>query len=230
MNEKKNTGSGVLVSISTIISIITASLVAWNTVTVNKFETELKKVESERELNFRIYKSIAEALESENEKRIRAVRAIVEVMASENLRPGFLEALESAEVQIYEKEEATKPVVPRSRGNQGWKKWNFDVFWCSSSASSGEAIAMEIVSVFDEKEIGNRIRLRILPESVKKRSGFGIPKPFEIRVEKGQEKDTAPDIIKFIQENTAIQDSFNIFQVSSKYPTPGYVSIFVCPE
>ena len=72
---------------------------------VSRFETKLKEVQAERELNFRIYTSIADALESGDPKRVMAVRGIVEAMASDNIKPKFLEALEPAIVRVYQKEE-----------------------------------------------------------------------------------------------------------------------------
>ncbi len=81
---------------------------------VSRFETKLKEVQAERELNFRIYTSIADALESGDPKRVMAVRGIVEAMASDNIKPKFLEALEPAIVSVYEEEQLalieTRPI------------------------------------------------------------------------------------------------------------------------
>ncbi|MCG8306178.1 MAG: hypothetical protein MI975_02225 [Cytophagales bacterium] len=120
-----------LTTISNLLTILTGLLVAYNTYLVGKFNTELAEKESERELNFRIYESVIEALESENEKRILAIKVIVKSMANEKLKPGFLDVLETGEVKVFENEEVQKnPKVtpPKDNGKSKWKTWNFDLF------------------------------------------------------------------------------------------------------
>lgn len=238
MSGESQTHTSRITIITTIISTITALLVAYNSITINSFDKKLREVESERELNFRIYKSIAEALESDNPKRIRAVRAIVEVMASDKLREGFLEALESGEVRIYEKEEALKPLefaasqeAPAAvvGSNPEWYRWNYDVFWCSDSGSRAESISEMIKSSMIANGFDGRIRARLLPESVKNRKTFGKVEPYQIRVEPGKEKENVRKIANEINKVSGLKERFDILTVSPSNPTPGYVSVFICP-
>ncbi len=75
-------GQGGFNLIATLLGAIATILLAFNTWKVSQFETELRAAESVRELNFRIYASIAEAIESNNPQRIRAVCALVEALSS----------------------------------------------------------------------------------------------------------------------------------------------------
>ncbi|SMD32235.1 hypothetical protein SAMN04488029_0578 [Reichenbachiella faecimaris] len=225
-----------LAGVSTFVSIITALLVTYNTIKVNQFNNELAKQKSDRELNFKIYESVTDALESENEKRILAVKVIVSSMASDNMKTGFLEILKSGEDKIYSNQEAQtytnpldKPSVKASE-QANYKFWNYDIFWCSTSGLEAETLASEVKFILEQNGFKGRIRVRILPESVTKRPGMGVPATYEIRVDAGEEMKNADKITELITKSTSnIAGDFNVFQVSQKAKIPGYVSLFFCP-
>ncbi len=98
--------SDPMAKVAAILGAAATVLVAFNTWQVSQFDTKFREVESERELNFRIYQSIAESIESGKPQRIRAVRVLVDVLAAEELRESFLSALETGEVQIFESQQA----------------------------------------------------------------------------------------------------------------------------
>lgn len=221
-------------AISGLLSIATGLLVAYNTFLVNKFDNELTQIESERELNFKIYTSVTEALESENEQRISAVKVIVNSMANDQLKPGFLEILKTGEARAFDKADAEsfvekKAEIAADEGIPIWKTWNFDLFWCEKSGVDGERLAREIENLFKQNEFPGRLRVRYLPESVTQRTTFSKPAQFEIRVDAGEEHDNAEKIIQLINETSSIKETFNIYPVSKKNEIPGYVSLFFCP-
>ena len=117
-NENGNSTSRTarIVQLTALLSALTTTLVGYNTWKVDQFETELARVESDRELNFRIYHSISQALATNDARHLRAVRTIVVSMAPENMKAGFLDALDAGEVAIYQAEqvEISIPTARRS--------------------------------------------------------------------------------------------------------------------
>lgn len=223
--------------ITTLLGTLITGLLAFNTYKVSSFENKLKQVESEREVNFRIYTSLSEAVESSNPKRIRAVRVLVESLASEDLKEGFLEALEIGEIEIYQSEEV---LVERSRKptpqvesigdtdfDFDWGDWDYDVFWCSGSGSGAEALANALVENLIKDGAKGRIRSRILPASVKAQSAYSDLFGYEIRYENNELRQ-AQALKDFAVNTTGIEFSLNNINPNNK--TAWYISAFICPK
>ncbi len=211
----------------TAFSAIASLLLAYNTYQVSQFDADLRAVESEREVNFRIFQSIAEAVESGNPQRIRAVRALVTALASDSLREGFLDALEMGEVQIFEGGEATKTRARLEEPSFDWEDWDYDVFWCSSAGAVAESQANAIVEALEMEDAKGRLRVRVLPESVRNSSAYNTVSAYEIRYEEN-EQDQAAAVAR-LADRTLGGQAFTLVPISPARPTPWYVSVFICP-
>lgn len=222
-------------TVSAVLSGIVGVLVAFNTYQVSTFETDLKQVESERALNFRIYQSIAEALESDDERRMRAVRTIVEAMAGDEIKSGFLEALETRQTQLFDKEtrelevvQSSKAAPPVAAGTSAeefdWSRWDVDVFWCATSGAAAEGEAEAIVQALRERGANGRLRARELPARVNERTSYGIS-GYEVRMGEGEE--VPARILSELGVEIVPGAEFRRVRVAQK--SPGYVSVFLCP-
>lgn len=211
-------------------SAVAALLVAFNTWQVSQFDTDLRQVESERELNFRIYQSIAEAIESGKADRIRAVRVLVDALAAEKLKEGFLSALETGDVQIFEVDQALPVAANRSSTavRNDWGDWDYDVFWCSSSGAAAEAQADALVAAIRNEGARGRIRARLLPDSIRKTDPYSSLSQYEIRYE-ATEKQQAK-LVGDLAERTIRGSQFELLEIEPEKSTPWYVSVFVCPQ
>lgn len=217
-----------------VLSALTTALVAYNTYTVSQFESELKQIESDRELNFRIYASISEALESNDSRQIQAVRTIVISMSPEDLRDGFLQALDNGLGSIFD-EEQVDVAAPRVRtasqpvagsGPVSWGEWDFDIFWCSVSGSTAQKQAENLRDALIDDGAQGRVRVRILPESRRQQvseSAWG----YEVRGETGEEAiaEKLTDLGRRV-----VSPEFSFIPIEQEERTQWYVSAFICPN
>ena len=220
-----------------VLSALTTALVAYNTWQVSTFEAELRRVESNRELNFRLYASISEALESNDARRIQAVRTIVMTMSPEPLRSGFLDALSAGEESIFDSEQldVRAPVPTRAASPpagddvESWGEWDFDLFWCSVSGVGAQQQAERLEAALRNDGAEGRIRVRVLPESRRADVGaeaFG----YEVRGEAGEEA-ISERLVSLARREVAPDFRFvSIAEGEQPVRTQWYVSAFICPE
>ena len=225
--------------IAALVATIATVFSGYNAVKVSDLEANLKQVEAERELNFRIYSSIADALQSGDDKRVLAVRGIVEAMASESIRPAFLQALEPAMERAFAKDElvvtsstigqkANAPNEPLSATSDGsWGEWDFDVFWCASSGVEAENISTKIVYALVNAGAKGRVRSRILPDIVNQKSGYQVT-GFQIGRSEN-EIEMANKLKEFVSSLPGLEN-INIKDKLTSQNTAWYISMFICPE
>ena len=223
--------SDPMAKVAAILGAAATALVAFNTWQVSQFDTDLRQVESERELNFRIYQSIAESIESGKPQRIRAVRALVDALATEGLKESFLSALESGEVQIYGSEQALPagPGRPADADRVDWEDWDYDIFWCSSSGSAAETQANAIVAAIQSQGAKGRIRSRVLPDSIRATDPEASGEQYEVRYE-ASERPQAEAVGNLAQSIINASGSLNLLEIAPDKPTPWYISVFLCPN
>jgi hypothetical protein len=224
--------------IAALVATIATIFSAYNAIKVSSLETDLKQVEAERELNFKIYSSIADALESGDEKRVLAVRGIVQAMASESIRPAFLQALEPAMQRVFAKEElaVTSPTIAQQTNastesqsittDGSWGEWDFDIFWCASSGVEAENISSKIVYALENAGAKGRIRSRILPETVNQRSGYQV-KGFQIGRSEN-EIEMANKLKEFVTSLPGLEN-ITVKEKTTSQKTAWYISMFICP-
>lgn len=222
--------SDPMAKVAAVLSAAAAILVAFNTWQVSQFDTDLRQVESERELNFRIYQSIAEAVESGKSERIRAVRVLVDALAAEKLKEGFLSALETGDVQIFEVDQALPLSADRSSAaaRNEWGDWDYDVFWCSPSGAAAEAQADALVAAIQKEGAKGRIRSRLLPDSIRQTDPYSSENQYEIRYEATEEQQAK--LVGDLAERTIRGSHFDLLEIEPEKSTPWYVSVFICPQ
>ena len=217
-----------------VLSALTTVLVGYNTWQVSTFEADLRRIESERELNFRIYGSISEALESNDARRIQAVRTIVVTMSPEPTKEGFLEALNAGEESIFDAEQVeiavptaaqTQP-QPSSRNSGSWGDWDFDLFWCSVSGVAAQRQAERLRDALVEDGARGRIRVRVLPES-RRRQVSDRAHGYEVR---GEAREEAISEKLVLLGQRTVNPDFRFVPVDQPVKTEWYVSAFICPE
>lgn len=241
--------------IAALVATLATIVSGFNAIQVSRFETDLKQLEAERELNFRIYSSIADALESGDHKRVLAVRGIVEAMASESIKPAFRQALEPAMQRVFEQEQlevalisekhsssesngessqppniVTTPTPTEDEGGHqdgNWEQWDFDIFWCASSGVEAESLATKIVYALKKNGAEGRIRTRVLPDSINRKKSYRAS-GLEIR-RSANEIAMGNKLAAFIQTLPGFED-FQIKEKLTKQKTPWYISAFVCPD
>ena len=223
--EKQKSGVSIL---GALLGSVATLLLAFNTWQVSQFDKELRTTESNRELNFRMYTSITDAIESNNPQRIRAVRVLVESLATDDVRAGFLAALETGEVDIYKAEQALVSMPGTKERTVNWRDWDFDIFWCSSSGAEAEAKSVRFVQALKEDGAQGRVRSRILPDSVRAQAGYASVFGYQIRYEKSEEQQ-AQDLKRLAEEVFGTTDVYELHAITPENPTPWYVSVFVCP-
>lgn len=220
-----------MAKVAAILGTVATLLVAFNTWQVSQFDADLRQVESERELNFRIYQSIADSIESGKHQRIRAVRVLVNALATKELRKSYLSVLETGEVQIWERQEAilSGPAELAGTPRTNWRDWNYDIFWCSSSGAGAEAQANAIVAAIQAAGAEGRIRSRILPDSIRADDPYKSTEQYEVRFEASEETQ-ATQVAELAGRAIGQPGSFNLRRIEPSKPTPWYVSVFACPE
>jgi hypothetical protein len=99
--------------------------------------------------------------------------------------------------------------------------FNVDFFYCEKRRSTSEPIARTALSLKTPSDTG-RWRVRALPESINQQPGYGIDTN-TIRFTPPEERPVAEGIAKALAtKGVKVQ-----FQEIS-YPTPRYVSVFIC--
>lgn len=242
--------------IAALVATVATVVSGFNAMQVSRFETNFKQVEAERELNFRIYSSIASALESQDPKQILAVRGIVEAMASESIKPAFRQALEPAMQRVFNQEQLdvpTETVAATSTGGQStsngddaggggsdssgyskgqsstklaWNDWDFDIFWCSSSGIEAEGLANQISYWLVKDGAKGRVRTRVLPDSINDRASYSVS-GIEVRRSKN-EAAMGQKLAQFVGNLSSFKD-LKVTEKTSNQNTPWYISVFVCP-
>ena len=252
MNDKTDTvtrWSKIAALIATLATIVSG----FNAMQVNRFESDLKKVQAERELNFKIYSSIADALESGDPKRVLAVRGIVEAMASDSIKPAFRQALEPAMQRVFEQEQLAllndthdgpPPVLPapvtappmtempipddmpEPKASLAWNDWDFDIFWCASAGVEAESLANTITYALKKDGAKGRIRARVLPDSVNQRSAYGA---WGVEIRRSDNEAAMANKLASFAETLPAFEQLTIRQKTTTQDTPWYISMFVCP-
>ena len=243
--------------IAALVATLATILGAINALQVSRFDAQLKQAQAERELNFKIYASIADALESGDPKRVLAVRGIVDAMASDNIKPKFLEALEPAIVGVYEEEQisamarssARSAIEPRptvdakSLGGEGEAPPDPGAVNEAPVAPSWGDWDFDIFwcanSGVEAENLANKIRSWLINDGAKGRVRSRVL-PNSVNAKSGfrvtgyqirrsqQEVAMANRIERFILSIEGLEDLTLVQHVSSQN-TPWYLSVFVCP-
>jgi hypothetical protein len=206
-------------------------------------ESLLKETEAGRKLSFDLYQEVRRTLDKKDRtpKEEEALRVLIEALAVDPFRYRLLDVLAVSasspetkqlafESSTFFKEEAsisaliqsaTKELrLPQSHA-KGIGDIDVDVFYCASKIATSEPTAKKILELQQPNEEG-RWRLRLLPESINKQSGYGISSN-QIRYNPPYETEAAKSLLSRME-----QSGYKAELRQSQQSTEWYVSVFIC--
>jgi len=200
----------------------------------------VKKLDDD--LVFRIYEAVEKSL-SGNAKQQQAATALVIVMAPDTLRSQLLQVIGQSEStdsavkasvaevlkkeQEFKIEDKTAPVAAPVASTSGTasRGWNVDVFWCERSGESARTQANALEAALKAAGSYGRLRVRLLPDSINSRAGYGLA-GYAVRRE-ASEKEAGEQLLAITKKTIGGETPVGVDTVSSA--TPGYLSAFMCP-
>lgn len=146
-------------------------------------------------------------------------------------------AANDQETQLAAEAKAPEQVMqsvehPRA-GQPRWGNYDFDIFWCEGASDPVAAAALAErlktrVQALDPKASG-RWRVRKLLKSVNSRAGYRVS-GYQINASAADEKPLAEAFRAAVLADQSLGGAATDFQIRSiSYPTPWYLSVFVCP-
>ena len=136
-------------------------------------------------------------------------------------------------LEAEEKFQTNVATVPQQKRVEAstyhWGKWDFDIFWCSTSGAKAKAQAETIGEQLAAEGAEGRIRIRELPDSINAKSGYQID-GYAIR-RNSNEKEAAT-ALQSLAENALEKSGSNttFTQSLTRQSTPWYISAFLCPS
>ncbi len=207
-------------------------------------DANLKAIESTREFSFALYKEVKTVIDSttSTSRQEDAVRVLVESLAEDPLRSKLLsviaasaknpevKAAASATSRFYEEQTrlpvqaiqaTTGAALPQATPTSPLGAMSVDFFYCELKRATSEPIAQAARSAKPPGSKGSW-RARLLPESINQQPSYQITSSV-IRYNPPGEREAAQALAKSLadrQVNARLQET--------DYPTPGYVSVFIC--
>ncbi|MBC8026480.1 MAG: hypothetical protein H7Y89_10835 [Steroidobacteraceae bacterium] len=207
-------------------------------------DANLKAIESTREFSFALYKEVKSVIDSSasTSRQEDAVRVLVESLAEDPLRSKLLsviaasaknpevKAAASATSKFYEEQTRVSVTPAPTAAASGAaapaptsvaSALSVDFFYCELKRGTSEPIAQ---AARNAKPSGARgsWRARLLPESINQQPSYQITSSV-IRFNPPGEREAAQELAKSLAERNVtarLQET--------DYPTPGYVSVFIC--
>jgi hypothetical protein len=205
---------------------------------------ERESIDSKR---IKVYEAVVDSLSKNDERMQRVSAALVRAMLEEPLRTELLtvlsetgtaqirnevkQVLDQAQVSAFERTEVEKKVTqvvaamksePARRFD--WEDVDYDLFWCESSGPKAEARAQGMLDVMKAQGARGRLRVRILPDSVNARSGYGHTSNV-VRFNSGEEKQA--DALVHVGDQV-LGGAGHFAKSLSAQTTRWYLSAFVC--
>lgn len=255
MNALSN-GESVLTKINTVVLIVLSVIggwINWNTNVANegiaRVESELKvkqeqraSVEDIRDLKFKLFEKVSEAIEKADANQQLAAKALVVSLLEkdDDLRLGLLEVLTSRaapaakeriektsqEENVFSSQEksistdvAAALASSNAAGPASIKGYFVDVFYCESAdANLGQANKIQE----ELKSYVATARSRLLPASVNSAPGMRVS---GLQIRHGSDESVVARSLKQVLEKAGLGD-FELKLVRT--PTKNYLSAFVC--
>lgn len=210
-----------------------------------------QQIRAERESldgkRIKVYEAVVESLSKSDERMQRVSAALVRAMLEEPLRTELLtvlseagtpqvrdevkRALDQAQVSAFERAEVEKKATRVIEASQrtpashfAWENVDYDLFWCESSGPQAEAVAKGMRDVMQAQGAKGRLRVRVLPDSVNARPGYGHTSNV-VRYNSGEEKQA--DALVGIG-NQMLGGTGPFGKSLSAQTTRWYLSAFVC--
>lgn len=242
----------------TLVSLAIAILAAWKAlpadaeikrlqaqaqeldIALKRADASLKEIESSRKVTLELYQEVKKVVEKKdkNPREEDAVRVLVESLAEDPFRWKLLQVLAvgasswevkqaaAATSKFYEDEAVARPKFatpppPAATGATAFGAFNIDFFYCEKKQATSEPLARAALGLRGAAD-GGRWRVRALPESVNQQPGYGIAAS-EIRFTPPDETPVAKALAQALA-GQGVQAALH----ETAYPTPGYVSVFIC--
>ena len=106
-----------------------------------------------------------------------------------------------------------------------WENYDYDIFWCEKSGDKAKRLATQIVNEMQRQSAKGRLRVRLLPEKVNARAGYGVS-GFEIHRNQNELKQ-AEALQTLGNKILGSKGKFEIGLTSQS--TSYYLSAFLCP-
>lgn len=204
-------------------------------------DADLKSDESSRKITLELYQEVKKVIEKtdKNPREEDAVRVLVESLADDPFRWKLLQVIsvgaKSPEVKVkaaatatYYQDQSvvqTRPIPSESVTTTTKKamlsSYNVDIFFCEEKRVTSELVAKAALNLKSEDDTG-RWRVRLLPESINQQPGYGITGN-EIRFTPPEERPIAQALATSLS-TIGVQIQLR----ETAYPTPNYVSVFIC--
>jgi hypothetical protein len=208
-------------------------------------DANLKAIESTREFSFALYKEVKTVIDSatSTSRQEDAVRVLVESLAEDPLRSKLLsviaasaknpevKAAASATSRFYEEQTrlpaqavqttATGAALPQVTATSALSSLSVDFFYCELKRGTSEPIAQAARSAKPPGSKGSW-RARLLPESINQQPSYQITNSV-IRYNPPGEREAAQALARSLAERNV-----TVRLQETDYPTPGYVSVFIC--
>lgn len=209
-----------------------------------QFRAERESLDNKR---IKVYEAVVDSLSKSDERMQRVSAALVRAMLEEPLRTELLtvlseagtpqvrdevkRSLDQAQVSAFERTEVEKKVVRVVEAAKrepakhfSWEDVDYDLFWCESSGPEAEAVAQGMLTVMQTQGAKGRLRVRMLPDSVNARPGYGHQSNV-VRFNSGEEKQ-ANALVQL--GNQVLGGTGQFTQSLSAQTTRWYLSAFVC--
>jgi hypothetical protein len=233
--------AALIIPLLTFVGTVMSAYFAWDAQRkVGTLDAEIKAraearlaEESARSFQLQIYTILTDSLNKPSAYQ-EAARALINAALAGDLKESFLLVLASsdkvdeqvaqrARENVFDSAQAAAPTPPEKKSGV-LAGINIDVFWCESGGESGRDTASGLVESLRSEGVGERLRLRMLPDSVNARAGYGV-KGLIIRHDDGEEEDA-----KLLQERAAQLSNLQFNLGRSRQETARYLSLFVCSD
>ncbi|HEX3233174.1 MAG TPA: hypothetical protein VHR41_03180 [Gemmatimonadales bacterium] len=208
---------------------------------IKQADADLKGLESSRKVTLELYQEVKNVIEKKGKdpREEDAVRVLVESLADDPFRYKLLKVIaigakdtlvkqEAAATSAFYEDEAAVPtqVLPANADEPrtaaaGLGGYNVDFFFCERKRATSEPIARAALNIKGKGDTG-RWRVRLLPESINQQPGYGIAGN-EIRFTPPDERPAAEALAAALSKSN-VQARLR----ETLYPTPHYISAFVC--
>jgi len=257
-DEKSASGSlDLIAKIVTVVSLGLAAFATWKALpydaeikrlqtktqeldlALKQADADLRNLEASRKVTLELYQEVKNVIEKKDKdpREEDAVRVLVESLADDPFRWRLLNVIAAgakspdvkrtaAETSKYYREEAEVPQAsaqpqPGAAQASGVGNFNVDFFYCESKKATSEPIVRNALSLKTSSDTG-RWRARALPESINQQPGYGISSNV-VRFTPPEERPVAEALAKLLETK-----GVNVAFQEISYPTPGYVSVFIC--
>jgi hypothetical protein len=115
-------------------------------------------------------------------------------------------------------------MLQTTQQEETWRDFSYDIFWCTTGGKPAEGQAQKLAEhIKRDLKPTARVRVRRLPESINAGPGYRIS-GYVIRQNADEDQAAA-----YGEQSGREALGVNFLRSLSMQPTPGYLSLFICP-